>query len=81
MFDGCVTPYPGALQICVAVLRDVTVLAYSQMRGPRSNRRPSAFQAEFRLTPMCFSWSDWANDRHLGKLEYLARRFGPILAP
>ena len=31
MFDHGVTPHVGVLPICVAVLRDVTVLAYGQM--------------------------------------------------
>ncbi len=33
MFDGGVTRHVGVLRICVAVLRDVTVLAYGQMPG------------------------------------------------
>jgi len=40
-----------------------------------------AFQTEFWLTPMCFSWPGRAKLCQLGKLDHLARRFGPILAP
>ena len=49
--------------------------------GPGSNRRPSAFQAEFWLTPMCFNWSERAITGHSDALEHPVHRFGPILAP
>ena len=49
--------------------------------GPGSNRRPSAFQTELRLTRMCFNWSVWAKAGQPDALEYLVHRFGPILAP
>jgi hypothetical protein len=42
--------------------------------------RPSACEAEFCLTPICFSCSDWVKALELAFLEHLARRFGPILA-
>ena len=49
--------------------------------GPGSNRRPSAFQAEFGLTPMCFSWSDQTRDRYSDVLDQSVWLVGPILAP
>src|SRR5271156_3868318 len=49
--------------------------------GPGSNRRPSAFQAELWLTPMCFNWPRQVEGNELDELEHLVRAFGPILAP
>ncbi|MDX6381629.1 MAG: hypothetical protein QOI57_2653, partial [Rubrobacteraceae bacterium] len=50
-------------------------------QGPGSNRRPSAFQAELRQTPMCFNWPEQAKPGQPDGREYLVHRFGPILAP
>src|ERR1700733_3824384 len=47
--------------------------------GP--NRRPSAFQAELWLTPMCFNWPRQVEGSELDELEHLVRAVGPILAP
>jgi hypothetical protein len=47
MFDGGVTRHVGVLRICVAVLREVTVLAYSQIPGA-DPRLPSSRRA---ITP------------------------------
>jgi hypothetical protein len=48
--------------------------------GAGSNRRPSAFQAEFWPTTMCFSWSDHTRDRHSDVLDQSVWLVGPILA-
>ncbi len=41
---------------------------------------PSAFQAEFGPTPMCFSRSDQTRDRHSDVLDQSVWLVGPILA-
>ena len=56
-----------------------------QRPRPMDNRdypnRPSAFQAEFGPTPMCFSRSDQTRDRHSDVLDQSVWLVGPILAP
>ncbi|GFG66666.1 potassium transporter [Mycobacterium kubicae] len=49
--------------------------------GAGSNRRPSAFQAEFWPTPMCFSRSDQKRNRHSDVLDQSVWLVGPMLAP
>ena len=61
--------------------QNVIELGNDEWPGPGSNRRPSAFQTELRLTRMCFNWSVWAKAGQPDALEYLVQRFGPILAP
>ena len=61
MFDSGVTQHVDVLRICVAVLRDVTVLAYGQMSGRGSHERPSAFQAEAKSGERRSCWASWTN--------------------
>ena len=70
MFDSGVTRHVDVLRICVAVLRDVTVLAYGQMSGRGSHERPSAFQAEAKSVPRRLCWSNWTNWTHLEGSEH-----------
>jgi len=44
MFDSGVTRHAGVLRICVAVLRDVTVLAYGQMPSADPMSDPPLFR-------------------------------------
>jgi hypothetical protein len=43
-------------------------------------QRPSGFQADLILTPMCFNWPCWGEYADLASLDYLFCRFGRILA-
>jgi hypothetical protein len=58
-----------------------SIAPLAKWRGPGSKRRPSAFQAEFGPTPMCFSRSDQTRDRHSDVLDQSVWLVGPILAP